>query len=140
MSPEIADGPPSLDGLHHVRLPVVDVGAVRQWFEDVLGFVCVLDYEEEDGVSGCVLAHRSGFSVGVHQAPAAASAVDGFEILTLSVGDQAALTDWIGWLDRCGTDHGPVCEAHIGLFVNVAGPGGIAVRLHTSEHPAADAG
>lgn len=130
--------PPVLSGLHHIRLPVGDVAAVRQWCEEVLGLECRLDYEEEEGVIGCLLAHPSGFTVGVHHAPEIAAALAGFPVLTLSVGDQASLADWISWLDATGSAHGPPCEGHVGLFVDASGPAGLTVRLHTTGLPAFD--
>ena len=39
-------------GLHHVRVPVTDPWASRDWYNDVFGFISVLDLEEEYEVSG----------------------------------------------------------------------------------------
>jgi catechol 2,3-dioxygenase-like lactoylglutathione lyase family enzyme len=129
---------PKFLGIHHVRVPVTDVDVSRNWYREVLGLVPVLDYEEEDGLAGVVLAHEPGMTVGLHRDAARARALRGFCILALEVGPQAALGDWVAHLDGLGLEHSGIRDGHLGLLVEVPDPDGILVQLHTTEHPSAD--
>ena len=55
-----SDAIPGLFGIHNVRLPVEDVVTARDWFVEVFGFECVLDYEVEEGIVGALLLPRFG--------------------------------------------------------------------------------
>jgi catechol 2,3-dioxygenase-like lactoylglutathione lyase family enzyme len=129
---------PPLLGIHHVRVPVVDVSASRDWYRDVLGFEAMLDYEEEDGLVGSVLRHDTGVTIGVHLDPGRALAMRGFCLLALEVGGQPALYDWVEHLDGLGVAHSGVREGHLGLLLEVPDRDGVLVQLHTAEHPSGD--
>lgn len=131
-------GPPPLVGLHHVRLPVSDIAASRDWLVETFGYRSVLETEDEEGVTSAVLEHPTGGSLSVHRVPDAAAAVSGFALVVLSVAGWPGLADWVQWLDAAAVPHGPVTERHSGLGVEVTGPGGLTVMLHTGEHPASD--
>ena len=75
---EVTADPPRLVGIHHVRVPVTDLGTARDWYVEVLGFTSVLEYEVEDALVGISLTHPSGFTVGLHHAPVQAEAMRGF--------------------------------------------------------------
>jgi len=129
---------PPLDGIHHVRVPVSDIAVSREWYPDVLGFVPILDYEEEDRVVGVALAHGSGVTIGIHLDPPRARALAGFCVLALEVPGQEALAAWVDHLDAKAVAHSGVREGHLGLYVEVLDPDGIVLQLHTAEHPSAD--
>lgn len=131
-------GPPPLVGLHHVRLPVADVEAGRDWLVETFGFRRRLETEDEDGVIAAVLEYPAGTAVSLQRAPAAAAALAGFPLLVLTVAGRQGLVDWVEWLDHSGVAHGPVTEGHAGLQVDVTGPAGLALLLHTGEQPATD--
>ncbi|HXX90794.1 MAG TPA: VOC family protein [Acidimicrobiales bacterium] len=129
--------PPAILGFHHVRVPVRDAVASRDWYRDVLGLDVMLDLEEEDGLVGVVMQH-SGVILGLHADPERAEALAGFTMVALDVGSQAALADWVEYLDAAGVVHSGVREGHLGLVVEVADPDGIVVQLHTAGQPSAD--
>jgi catechol 2,3-dioxygenase-like lactoylglutathione lyase family enzyme len=130
---------PVLQGIHHVRVPVSDVGASREWYRDVLGFEAVLDFEEEVGLMGTVLSHRSGLAtLGLHLDAERAAAMRGFCLLALQVEGQSALYDWVEYLDDLDIGHFGVRDGHLGLLVEVPDPDGLLVQLHTGEHPSGD--
>ena len=126
------------DGLHHVRIPVRDPWASRDWYTLILGFVPVLDLEEEHGVVGVVLRHPRGFVIGLHEDPARAEALKDFAVLGLTVADVKQLQEWCDYLDRRGVVHSDVREGHLGSYVDVVDPDGILVRLHTGIAPDAE--
>jgi catechol 2,3-dioxygenase-like lactoylglutathione lyase family enzyme len=130
--------PPTITGVHHVKVPVGDVLRSRDWYVDVLGFAPVLDFEEEDRLSGVALQHPCGFTIGLHLDPARAAVLCGFPTVALCAGDGDDLMDWLAYLDERGIEHSPVLEGHLGLFIQLEDPDGLLVQLHTKGQPAAD--
>jgi catechol 2,3-dioxygenase-like lactoylglutathione lyase family enzyme len=133
-----ADRPPPLAGLHHVRVPVRDLGASRDWYVETLGFDAVLEYELEDTLVGISLVHPSGLTVGLHHAPAQAAALAGFTILALDTGNHSVLESWDEWLESRGVVHTHIGEGPLGWHIELREPSGMLIELHTSEHPSAD--
>lgn len=129
---------PVLTGLHHVRLPVSDVLASRDWYVEVLGFETRLDEEEETGVVGAVLAHDSGLVLGLHLDKERAASLAGFVPLALTVASAASLGSWVAWCDHVGAAHGEITIGEVGVFVDLFDPDGILIRLHTAEQPSVD--
>jgi catechol 2,3-dioxygenase-like lactoylglutathione lyase family enzyme len=130
--------PPSITGLHHVRLPVTDVLVSRDWYVDVLGFESVLDHEEEDRVVGTVLQHPSGVVLGLHVDPRRAAALSGFVVVSLCAGPKSNLEHFSRCLDAAEVDHSAIQIGNLGWYLELADPDGILVEIHTSEQPAAD--
>ena len=136
----VTESPPpaALRSIHHVRVPVSDVEAAREWYSEVLGLEPVLDYEEEDRLVGVAMAAGSAVTLGLHLDPPRARAMAGFCVLALEVQDQGALGAWVDRLDGLGITHSGVREGHLGSYLEVADPDGVVVQLHTAEHPSAD--
>ncbi len=132
------DGPPPLAGLHHVRVPARDLWAARDWYVEVLGFSLVLEYELENALVGISLTHPSGFTIGLHAAPAEAEALAGFTLLALDVGSHPMLESWEEWLEARGVPHGQISEGPLGWYIQCTEPSGMVIELHTGEHPSAD--
>jgi catechol 2,3-dioxygenase-like lactoylglutathione lyase family enzyme len=126
---------PDIVGLHHVRVPVCDVLASRDWYVDVLGFSPMLVTEEEASVSGEALLHPSGLVVGLHVDPDAAHALEGFCVLGLGVDNLSA---WVGYLDRNDISHGPVERGPRGMHVCISDPDGLVIELHTLAQPSTE--
>jgi catechol 2,3-dioxygenase-like lactoylglutathione lyase family enzyme len=126
---------PSVVALHHVRVPVTDVLASQDWYNEVLGFRPTLVVEEENAVAGVVSVHPSGVVIGLHSAPEQASALKGFAVIGLSVED---LRDWVNYLDDIGVSHSGIAEGHLGQCLRLRDPDGLIVELHTPSQPSAD--
>jgi catechol 2,3-dioxygenase-like lactoylglutathione lyase family enzyme len=125
-------------GLHHIRVPVTDPWASRDWYSEVFGFVPVLDLEEENEVVGVVLRHESGITLGLHLDDVRARALRGFAVLGLSVGSSAEMDEWRRQLDQLAVEHSELEEGHLGTYLDVPDPDGIVVRLHTGSVPDAE--
>lgn len=135
----MADGAVGLvTGLHHVRFPVTDPQISRDWYVMVLGFVPVLDYEQERGVVGVVCRHPTGLVIGLHKDPPRAKALRGFALLSLAVAAPDDLQRWIERLDQLSIRHGELEEGHLGPYVEVGDPDGIVVRFHGGPLPYAE--
>ena len=127
----------SICGIHHVKVPVSDVVASRDWYAAVFGFVPTLDFEDEDGLLGVVLEHRCGVAVFLYLDPERSRALAGFDLLGLAVSGTAELQAWVTDLDERGVAHTPISDAHLGQSIEVRDPDGMVVRLNTLEQPSA---
>ena len=115
-------------GLHHVRVPVADVLASRDWYADTLGLLPILVTEDEDTVTGVVMEHPCGVVIGLHHAPTQAKALEGFAPIGLAVTD---LEQWAAHLDRLGIAHSGIIDGHLGQCLHLRDPDGVVVELHT---------
>jgi len=133
-----ADEMPSVLGVHHIRLPVVDVEASSDWYRTIFGFEILLYEEVEAGAVGAVLRHPSGVILGLHQVEAAVvAALEGFNALGLTADDLSA---WADELDRLEIIRGEVTRSSVGYFIEVRDPNGTIVQLHTAEQPNVEEG
>jgi catechol 2,3-dioxygenase-like lactoylglutathione lyase family enzyme len=125
---------PAIVGVHHVRVPVSDVMASRDWYAETLGLSPIL-VTEEDTVTGVVMGHPSGVVVGLHLAPEQAKALEGFAIIGLAV---IELDAWLAYLDGLRVAHSGIVDGHLGECLHVSDPDGLVIELHTRPHPSAD--
>ena len=132
---------PQIWGLHHVSVPATDVLRSSDWFEQVFGFSCILIEEDEDRVALVILEHPSGILLHIREAAdlvtacrrPGATAIFGF-----SVADQSALDWWERKLTELGVEHSARRQAHLGLALDVTGPDGLGIQLHTYEELSGD--
>ena len=131
-----APGPqPRLCGVHHVKLPVTDVQASRDWYCRVLGFQPELDFVEDGTLMGVGLSHPGGLRLGLRCDRDRIAALAGFDPLALAVPGRAEFDAWLAHLDALGVPHGPVMHGHQGDVVAVHDPDGIQIRLYTTDPP-----
>jgi catechol 2,3-dioxygenase-like lactoylglutathione lyase family enzyme len=75
-----------IDGVHHVKLPVSDVGRSRAWYERVLGFELVMELVEDGEVRGVALQWDAcPPQLALRHDPDRAKALAGFDALALLV-------------------------------------------------------
>ena len=133
---------PQISGLHHVSLPATDALRSSDWFERVFGFRCVLIREEEDQVMMVTLEHPAGAVLYIHEAPELVEAWrlsrTGTAVVGLSVAAPAELARWQDRLAELGVEHTAARPAHLGLALDVTGPDGLGIQLHTREELSGD--
>jgi catechol 2,3-dioxygenase-like lactoylglutathione lyase family enzyme len=125
-------------GIHHVSLPTSDVEGAMAWYVDILGFECVLVEEEEASVIGALLVHPTRAVISLHADPDRARALSGFAPVGLTVHDLDALNRWGDYLSQQMVEHSAIYPAHVGFAMNVHGPDGINIQLHTLEELSAE--
>jgi catechol 2,3-dioxygenase-like lactoylglutathione lyase family enzyme len=130
-----ATAAPEIRGWHHVRLPVSNIDASREWYMDVFGLEPVLVEEDEDGITGVALRLPVGIVLGLHEDRRRAEALRGFAMVAFSVPD---LSVWIAYLDQNGINHGPLEDCHLGRAIQLTDPDGFVLELHSREQPSAD--
>ena len=135
---------PTIERIHHVKLPVSDLSKSLEFYTTVLGAERqpMLDHQKPDGeVYGCILK-VPGFGETVLELrvnPEQASAQANFDPLTLAVKDQAALREWMQHLDELGVVHSEVLTALFAWLVVFDDPDQHRLRLYTLEqHPKTD--
>ena len=118
-------------GIHHVKLPVTDVGASRAWYERVLGFQLVMEFVEDGVVRGVALA-RGDVQLALRHDPERAKGLAGFDALALLVPAREDVRAWASRLDEAGEPHGGVVTGHRGgsVLVGLRDPDDIEIRLY----------
>jgi len=124
---------PGLAGFHHVKLPVSDVQASRQWYSAVLDLSVKIEFVEEGVVRGVALTDSAGsLDLALRHDPARAAALAGFDLVALSVPSRDAVQAWRRRLDELNQPHGGVVTGHAGgsVLVGLHDPDGIEIRLY----------
>ncbi|MEW9529450.1 VOC family protein [Microbispora sp. NPDC049125] len=125
----------TLNGYHHVKLPVTDVERSRDWCVRVLGMRAYMDFVEDGVLMGVALCDAGGtVHVAVRRDPERAAALSGFDPIALCVPTVADLEAWRRRLDDLGERHDGIITGHAGrVLVGLRDPDGIEVRLYTPE-------
>ena len=123
----------TIDGIHHVKLPVTDVARSRAWYERVLGFEVVIEFVEDGEIRGVAL-RRDGCpsQLALRHDPGRAKALSGFDALALLVPTREDVAAWKAALDESGEPHGGLVTGHHGgaVLVGLHDPDGIEIRLY----------
>jgi catechol 2,3-dioxygenase-like lactoylglutathione lyase family enzyme len=122
-----------ISGIHHVKLPVSDVAASRQWYERVLGFRTDIEFDEDGVLRGVGLAHDGAAAgLALRHDPERAKAMSGFDALALLVPTRDEVHAWKARLDEAGEPHGGIVTGHRGgaVLVGLHDPDGIEIRLY----------
>jgi catechol 2,3-dioxygenase-like lactoylglutathione lyase family enzyme len=122
----------TVSGLHHVKLPVSDVGRSVEWYGRAFGFTLVGEFREDGELRGAALRFPdSEFQLALRRDPDRAAALAGFDTLCLAVGTRSDLDAVLDRLDEQGIAHGSPFAGRGGDAVDVPDPDGQLVRLHT---------
>jgi catechol 2,3-dioxygenase-like lactoylglutathione lyase family enzyme len=123
----------TLQGLHHVKLPVTDVARSREWYERVLGFTVVIEFVEDEVVMGLAMRDPSGtVQLALRHDPSRAAALSGFDPIALAVPTRADVEQWRQQFDDLGQAHGGIVSGHAGgaVLVGRHDPDAIEIRLY----------
>jgi glyoxylase I family protein len=140
---------PSFSRVLHMALTVRDMRVSADWYQRVLGFEFVKEFQVAPGDAGIprilLLHQRSAFLLGLCDHPGrSGDAFDprrtGLDHIAFEVADRSELTSWMTHLDELGVAHSPVRELGHSCFVSVADPDGVQIELWltiTPHRPAA---
>jgi catechol 2,3-dioxygenase-like lactoylglutathione lyase family enzyme len=121
-----------LIGIHHIKLPVSDLGRSRAWYQRVLGFEMTIEFVEDGVVNGLAL-RRDGCQpqIALRHDPDRAQAWSGFDAVALLVPSRDDVQRWSSRLDELGEPHDLVV-GHTGgaVLVGLHDPDGIEIRLY----------
>jgi glyoxylase I family protein len=123
----------AITGAHHIAFTVSDADRSAAWYCDLLGMQVVLD-GDDDTVRFRVLAHPSGWFVGVRQYPERTDrAFDeyrtGLDHFAFAVASRQDLESWEGELERRGISFTPIAETPIGSVIAFRDPDNIQLEF-----------
>lgn len=130
-------GVPPLNGIHYIKIPVVDLPAAVDWYGRVFGFTVSMEFPDEDGVVRGVAGAMPGVGehIAMRENPRAAAGCEGFDPFIYGVDGPGDLEAWAAHLDELGIDHSPVIEASVGWLLVFDDLNGIEIHLYTAlEH------
>ena len=126
---------PTLDGLHHVKLPVTNLARSRAWYERVLGLNVEIEFtDDHDGVIRGVAGTAPGLdrtALALRENAQAAAGVAGFDPIAFAVAGRTAIDRWVSHLDAEGVEHSTVIRATLGWIVAFRDPDGLELRLYS---------
>lgn len=127
-----------LAGVHHVKIPVTDLGRSLDWYRRVFGLRPTMAFPDADGVVRGFAGEIPGLGpaiVAFRVNPAAAEGCRGFDPVSFAVDGQDDLERWVEHLDGVGVKHSPIVEASVGWLLVFDDPDGITLHLYTwAEH------
>ena len=126
---------PTLDGVHHLKLPVTDLRRSIDWYASRLGYRVVLEFREHGELTGVSMGHpRGGPGLGLHVAPEKARGGAGFDYFSIGVPDRAAIVALADHLTALGERHAGAHFATLGWILPMLhDPDGHEVRFYTTE-------
>jgi catechol 2,3-dioxygenase-like lactoylglutathione lyase family enzyme len=127
---------PTLDGIHHLKLPVADLDRSLAWYQTRLGYQLQAEFIEGGTRMGLGLRHPNGGPLlALRLDPERAEAAAGFDYFALGVPDKAAIEALARRLTDLGDDHAGVQHATLGwILPMVHDPDGHEVRFYTTVH------
>lgn len=126
----------TLDGIHHVKLPVADLDRTQTWYETRLGYRPTIRFTKNGATTGLVLTHPAGGPMlsFIHD-PERAARVSGFDYFSIGVPDKASIEQLANHLTTLGETHAGVHFASIGWILPMThDPDGHEIRFYTTDH------
>jgi catechol 2,3-dioxygenase-like lactoylglutathione lyase family enzyme len=126
---------PTLDGVHHLKLPVTDLDRSIDWYRSRLGYEVVIVFREGGVRTGVTMAHQGrGPMLGLVHAPDKARAAAGFDYFSIGVPDRARLVELAEHLTDLGEQHAGVHFGTLGWILPMLhDPDGHEVRFYSTE-------
>jgi glyoxylase I family protein len=135
---------PSFSRALHIALTVRDMKASADWYQHVLGFDFVKEFQVAPGAAGIpriLLLHQdSGFLLGLCNHRGRTGEVfdplrTGLDHIAFEVADRGELTSWMAHLDALGIGHSRVRDLGHSCFVSLEDPDGIQIELWVTITP-----
>jgi catechol 2,3-dioxygenase-like lactoylglutathione lyase family enzyme len=126
---------PTLDGVHHLKLPVTDLNRSIDWYRTRLVYTVAVEFHEHGNLAGVALSHPDGGpQLGLRLDPDRARAAAGFDYFSIGVPDKAAMEALAAHLTGLGEAHAGVHFATIGwILPHLHDPDGHEVRFYTTD-------
>jgi catechol 2,3-dioxygenase-like lactoylglutathione lyase family enzyme len=125
--------PPSLDGIHHLKLPVRDLDRSLAWYQGLLGYETMIEFVEDGVRMGVSMTHPNGGpDLALRVDPDRAEAAAGFDYFAIGVPGQEAIEALAAHLAAAGVAGGEVQRTPVGwVLLGIEDPDGHSVRFYT---------
>jgi catechol 2,3-dioxygenase-like lactoylglutathione lyase family enzyme len=131
-SKEMATG--EVIGIHHIKIPVTDLGASREWYERVFDLDLALEFpDDDDVVRGVAYEPKGGFALALRENADAARGIAGYDPFAILVQGLADIEAWVEHLDALAVEHSPVMTGMLGWALAFHDPDGLELRLYTAD-------
>jgi catechol 2,3-dioxygenase-like lactoylglutathione lyase family enzyme len=122
----------SIQGIHHVRLPVADLERSVLWYRELLGFERDFPFRRDGVIYAWALKHvASGLSLTLMHEPTLARSTSGFPYVSFLLPDEAAVRALAQALDSRGIAHADVVPGLAGLkLLDVCDPDGHLIGFY----------
>ena len=124
-------------GIHHLKFAVSDLERSLKFYESLFGAKRVrsLDHVTEKGVLFAVILEvpNLGTPLELRHNPVAAAAQRGFDPITLSIENNAALDSWCRHLDELDFPHSPILNGLFGRLLVIEDPDQRQLRFYSLE-------
>jgi catechol 2,3-dioxygenase-like lactoylglutathione lyase family enzyme len=121
-------------GLHHVKIPVVDLARSRAWYERVFALEPNIEWLDDDGVvRGVAYRAKGGLMLALRENPPVAQGISGFDPLAILVESREDIDAWARRLDALGVRHSGVWDGTIGWLLSFHDPDGLELKFYTHE-------
>ena len=129
---------PTIEGIHHLKLPVRDLGRSLHFYERLFGAERIPEadhHREDDGtLYGYILkVPRLGAMLELRLNPEQARAQRRFDPFTVAVKDRSTLERWRLYLEAANVPHSPILTAIQAWVMVVEDPDEHRLRLYTLE-------
>lgn len=126
---------PSLKDIHHVKFVVSNLDRSLHFYEQVFCAkrIAAWDHKHEDGsiYAYSLEIPNLGTRLELRLNPKEAEKQRGFDPLTITVDDRAALDAWSKYLDELQIEHSPILTAIQAWLIVFNDPDGRRLRLYT---------
>ncbi|PYI64671.1 glyoxalase-like domain protein [Arthrobacter livingstonensis] len=126
---------PKLAGVHHLKLPVSDLGRSIRWYGTRLGYQVAIEFREHGQRTGVAMTHPDGGPVlALNLNPERAKASAGFDYFSIGIPDRDRIEALATHLSGLGEAHAGVHFATIGWILPMLhDPDGHEVRFYSME-------
>ena len=124
---------PSIRGIHHVKIPVMNLATSRAFYEQLFDLDVLLEFPDSDGVARGV-AYRSlgGVSLALREDRDRAAALAGYDLVAFAVADAAAVDAWVCYLDAMRITNSGRVEGSMGTVVGFDDPDQLKIVLYSA--------
>jgi catechol 2,3-dioxygenase-like lactoylglutathione lyase family enzyme len=123
----------TIQGIHHVKVPVTVLATSREFYEGLLGFAVLREFPDADGVvRGVAYQPVGGVSLALREDPERAVAMAGYDLIAFAVEPAAGIDTWVAHLDSLGIEHSDPVPGAMGTVVGLDDPDHLKIVLYAS--------
>ena len=121
----------TIQGIHHVKVPVTYLATSRQFYEALFRLTVLLEFPDSDGVvRGVAYQPVGGVSLALREDPDRAVALAGYDLIAFAVEPATGIEAWVAELDSRGIEHSDPAPGAVGTVVGFDDPDHLKIVLY----------